>query len=293
MSTPRLTYVVYAPSFSENNGGAIFMHELVRTLTELGERAVLWPMGPVYDLGVRGRMKRFFHPKPYVTAPGLEDQVARESDLDGGSVVVYPELVRGNPLKARNVVRWLLYKPGVLHPFEFGADELFFRVGEFCDVPEITGGAPDLLLWKINSVYRNENRSFRKGACFIVRKGREKPRIAETEAGAICIDGMSHKEINEVFNSCDTFYSYDEATMYSQYAAICGCVSVIIPGMYPSRAAWVESHELGRYGVAYGLNDIEHALMTRHLVHDLLRGEEEKGRETVRGFIALTRERFS
>ncbi|MDT8345616.1 MAG: hypothetical protein RQ752_14425, partial [Thermohalobaculum sp.] len=123
--------------------------------------------------------------------------------------------------------------------------------------------------------------------------GERKQRITETEApDAVCVDGMNHEEINDVFNRSDVFYSYDEATMYSQYAALCGCLSVVIPSLFPSRESWVQAHELARYGIAYGLNDLEHAHRTRHLVEGLLKAEESKGRDTVRNFIALTRDRF-
>lgn len=289
-----LTYIVYAPSFNPTSGGTIFLHGLVQTLRDLGEDALLWPMAPVYSKGMRGHLKRFLNPPPYAAAPGLEDALARRSDLRRPHVVVYPELVQGNPLGSKNVVRWLLYKPGLRHPFEFGSDDMFFRVGEVCDMPEITGGAPDLLLWKVSPVYRNENRPDRGGVCYMVRKGDRKPRIPETEEpGAICLDSLwKEEDINDAFNRCDTFYSYDEVTMYSQYAAVCGCLSVVIPGLYPSRAEWVAEHELARYGVAYGLDDLEHARQTQHLVEGLLRAEEEKGLETVRNFVALTRARF-
>ncbi len=161
------------------------------------------------------------------------------------------------------------------------------------DIPQITGGAPELFLWILNQTYRNENRPDRKGVCYIVRKGNQKPRIAETEsADAICIDGMTHAEVNDVFNRCHTFYSYDEATMYSQYAAVAGCISVVIPGLYESREAWAKNHKLGRYGIAYGLDDIAHAQATRHKVLDLLQSEEMKGKETVKNFTRLTKERF-
>ena len=161
------------------------------------------------------------------------------------------------------------------------------------DLPEITGGAPDLFLWKINRAYRNEHREDRKGVCYLLKKGRHKPCIPETEVpGAIRIDGMSHTEINDIFNRCHTFYSYDEATMYSQYAAICGCTSVVIPGLYGSREEWVKNHGLARYGVAYGLDDIPHAVATREKVLGLLQAEEAKGQATVERFVDLTRARF-
>lgn len=286
-------YIIYAPGYNENVGGIIFLHELVHTLNQMGERAFLWPAAPIYKRGRRARLKQVFRKPPYPLSPHLNTPVARRRDLTSSSIVVYPEVAQGNPLKARNVVRWLLYKPGLRHPYEFGPDEMFFRAGKLSDLPEVTAGAPDLFLWKINRTYRNENRPDRNGVCYIVRKGDHKPRIPETEVpGAIQIDGKSHAEINEIFNRCHTFYSYDEVTMYSQFAAICGCTSVVIPGLFDSREEWVKNHKLARYGVAYGLDDIPHAEATRDRVLGLLEAEEAKGRATVERFVDLTKARF-
>lgn len=294
----RLNYIVYAPSFDPNNGGAIFLHELVHALKARGEVAALWPMKPLPIKDVRSRVqaavKNIFHSslKPaFSVNPDLDTPVAKSDDLQPETIVVYPEITLGNPLKSANVVRWLLYKPGLQFPYSFGRNEMYFRVGEITDIPEITGGATDLFLWKVNSVYRNEKRSNRCGNCFIVRKGANKARIPET-ANAIQIDGLAHEAIARIFNECEVFYSYDEATLYSQYAAICGCLSVIVPGMYASREEWVKNHELGSVGVAYGLTDLEHARTTQHQVIDLLREQELRGMSTVDRFIAMTQERF-
>jgi hypothetical protein len=216
--------------------------------------------------------------------------VVRTPRIDDETVVVYPELQRGNPLRARNVVRWLLYHDAG-RAYEFGPDEMFFRVDKNFDHPAISGGAPDLFLYEIHPAYRDHGRTDRTGACYMLRKGKGKPRIPETE-GAELLDGKSHEEIAEAFNRCEVFYSYDEATMYSQYAALCGCLSIVIPGDYPSRDAWVEGYEIARYGIAYGLDDVEHARSTMHLVRPLLERREQEGLETVRAFVALTRERF-
>lgn len=147
-------------------------------------------------------------------------------------------------------------------------------------------------MWKINPEYRDEGRSDRTGVCFLVRKGSDKSRIPET-ANAIQIDGLSHAEIAAIFNRCEVFYSYDEASFYSQYAALCGCRSVVVPGLYPSRPAWVKEHPVAEFGVAYGLDDMAHADATRHRVIELLRAKEAAGLETVRHFITFTKARFS
>ncbi|MFT7221671.1 MAG: hypothetical protein ACI8Z1_003293 [Candidatus Azotimanducaceae bacterium] len=286
-------YIIYAPSFSDNSGGVIFLHSLAHELNIRGEHALLWPMWSVRKPSLYFSLRSFVKRRRMKTNPELNTPLARRSDLTSDSIVIYPEVALGNPLGARNVVRWLLYKPGLRDPYDFGPNEMFFRVGEITDLPQVTGGAPDLLLWGVNKTYRNQNRADRKEVCYIVRKGSEKRRIPETEApDAINIAGMTHAQINEVFNRCHTFYSYDEATMYSQYAAVAGCTSVVIPGLYSSRDEWVKKHELARYGVAYGIDDIPHAEATRQKVLALLLAHEEDGKATVENFMTLTKERF-
>ena len=197
-------------------------------------------------------------------------------------------------MHATNVVRWLLYKPGVLHPYEFTDGEMFFHCGEMFDMPELTGGAPALEMWRRDRTYRNENRANRSGTAFIVKKGFQKPRIPQTETpDAIQIDGKSHAEVNDILNSVETFISYDEATMYSQFAAICGCDSIIVPGFFADQDEWMASHPLASYGVAYGFENIEHARATRHLVMEMLDQKERESLDMVRNFIRLTKERFA
>jgi hypothetical protein len=172
---------------------------------------------------------------------------------------------------------------------------MFVRAAPLFDIPEITGGASDLVAWRFNRAYRNENRTDRQGVCYMLRKGRTKPRIPATEvASAIQVDGLSHTELNDVFNRCETFYSYDEATMYSQYAAVCGCTSIVVPGMFRDREEWVKSHKFGRFGIAYGASDeeLQHARATRETVAQVLQDQENESIESVKAFVSRVNERF-
>lgn len=289
-----MQYIVSAPPFNENNGGAIFQHVLVDTLNRLGEDAYVWSQPPIYKKSKRTRLKNLIKPEPYTLSPELNTPVFTGKRAPSDAVVVYPEVIRGNPLQARNVARWLLYKPGEIHPYEFGDNELFFHCGEMFDAPEITGGAHELVMYRRNRVYKNENRPERKGVAYVVRKGFDKPRLPETEApDAILVDGKSHAECNEIFNQVDTFISYDEATMYSQFAAICGCDSIIVPGWFPDQETWMENHRLAANGVAYGFEHIEHARATRHKVIEMMDAQERNSEDSARNFIRLTKERFA
>ena len=295
----RPNYLIHAARWDPQSGGGIFLHMLCHTLRQLGEDATIWPWyrsparGPLARLGDVVRKPRLLvgGDRQFLN-PELDTAVATHADFRSETIVVYPEIRLGNPMGATNVVRWLLYKPGLENPYRFTENEMFFRVGEICDIPEITGGAQDLVMWRRDPAYRNENRPDRKGACFLVRKGHDKARIPET-ADAIQIDGKSHAEVAAIFNACDTFYSYDEASFYSQFAAICGCDSIVIPGLYASREEWTKEHQVSRYGIAYGIDDIDHARATRHLVDGLLADKEAEGVESVKAFVAATQERFA
>lgn len=296
MSKPN--YLVHAPAYNPDSGGGIFLHMLVHTLRQLGEEAWIWPWYRDPQPGLRcmvnsvirkpslllGYGKRFLDPR-------LDTPIAGFEHFREDSIVIYPEITLGNPMGAINVVRWLLYKPGEKDPYRFTEGEMFFRVNPMFDLPEITGGATDLAIPRIDPVYRNENRPDRKGACYMVRKGKDKPRIPET-ADAICIDGMNHAQVADVMNSCEIFYTYDEATMFSHYAVLCGCDSVVVPGFYDNREQWAEEHDFFRHGIAYGVDDLPHARATAHKVAELLAAKEQEGVEMVRNFVALTRERF-
>ena len=125
----------------------------------------------------------------------------------------------------------------------------------------------------------------------MIRKGTGRANAAEIK-GWLKLDGASHREIAAAFNSCETFVTYDEATMYSLFAAICGCQSVVIPKSYASREAWVADRPIAKYGVAYGWDDLQHARDTQDKVRDHVLKKQQTATASVRAFIETTRREF-
>ena len=78
--------------------------------------------------------------------------------------------------------------------------------------------------------------------------------------------------------------SYDMYTMYSGYAAICGCISVVVPEKDLSKEEWRPEEER-RNGIAYGFDDLEHAKETSSKVLPLFQKREQESKESVRSFI--------
>jgi hypothetical protein len=284
-------YIVCTPSFDVNIGGSLFLHGLAVRLQKMGHRVALTPLPRYYEMGRRAWLKAFLVPPKCESAPGTTFKVVRRREINENAIVIYPEIVKGNPLGARNVVRWLLNKPGLLHPFEPALGEIYFKAGNFCEDVSLTGGAPLLTCWEVNPVYYNRGEPSRTSTCYMVRKGSDRELNRHPE-GAICLDGRTHAEIAEVFNKSHTFYCYDEMTLYAQYAAICGCISVVVPKYFSNHDEYVATRSIARYGVSYGFEHIDHARSTQHLVRGLLQELELQNLETVERFVEITIQRF-
>jgi hypothetical protein len=291
MSRPR--YVIFAPYYRPTNGGAIVMHKLCHTLNELGENAVICPLRGLHWGGLRKRIREYFFPPHFTTDPALNTPVVNMRRAAAGDIVIYPEMTGNNPLRARNAVYWLLDRPSYRdRKVTPDKRDMFVIYDHRCDEPALTGGtAQTLFLFALNTTYKKTNHAPRNGSCYMMRKGKGQPIVHPVE-DSIKIDGMTHDEINQIFNEREIFYSYDEMSSYSQYAAICGCTSVVIPWHFKDQAEFVAEYPLSRYGVAYGEENIPHAIATQHLVEGYLRQCEEDGVQSVRDFVASSRRHF-
>jgi hypothetical protein len=295
----RPKFVIHTPSFSETNGGAIVLHLLCHRLREQGEQALLWPRDrPLPRLG--GNPRRFLGALRYAltrrarrfsTGP-FPNRLARRRDL-GDAIVVYPEVVSGNPLGGRQVVRWLLHKPGYHSGgvIDYGRDDLYFFVVDAYNDPALN---PDLenkldLVW-FHEAYRDEGRPHREGSCYMMRKG-EGREISHDLRDSVRLDGMPHEAIADQFNRRKYFYCYDIYTMYTLYAAICGCIPVIMPEPGLSKTDWRPCEDT-RYGLAYGTDDVDWAVATRGKMLEMLRHRREEEDRMLRRFVRKCVERY-
>jgi hypothetical protein len=286
-------FVIFAGSFDENIGGVIALHRLCDLLNREGCEASLWPekrplFDPRHPLASGWRAIRHYRRRKnrrFATWPGFRTPVARAADLRD-AIVVYPEVVAGNPLRARHVVRWLLHKPG-FHTggAHYGPDDRFFFYQKAFDDPSINPDGDNLLKTAFirDDVYRQVNFGERHGTCYILRKGKGREIVHDLHDSEL-VDDLSHAQLAEVFNRVKMCISYDLYTMYSMFAALCGCVSVVVPQEGVSREQWYPDPR-DRYGMAYGFDDVEHAVRTRHLLLPHLKSQESLANESVRVFI--------
>jgi hypothetical protein len=298
------SFLIFSAGFDEDSGGQIVLHKLCHILNQLGRTSSLTPMFESHEISRRNLIRPVGivaksaltarrHLRSYRTNPDFDTPVIKSpglgKDLDD-FVVIYPEIIKGNPLNARHVVRWLLYPPGG-HTGEihYGTGELYVPYREGFSHIELPGSTTlddelRVVHYPLNLYRLPPENTPRSGTAYMVRKGVDKPLVHHPH-DAIRVDALTHREIAEIFQKVQTFISYDSYTAYSFYAALSGCDSVVVPDEGVDEQAWYPD-PADRYGISYGWDQLDHARATRHLVRPRLIAEEDRNLESVRRFIS-------
>lgn len=274
-------YVIVSPH--HYGGGPIVLHQLCKTLSELGYSAKIfycdccptkkenifkswlyWLYGQMkyavrYTIAHVFQFAKFTKTRKWQVCLYIPVRGCKRKWLpffDKNTVVVYPQHIYGNFLKAKKVVRWLLYYYSFDTYDAFGENDLIFA---FRDVFNDIKLNPTGRMLKISAfdfeLYRQTNFGKRSGNCYIIRKGIDRKDLPQKFDGVI-VDNLSEPEIVKVFNKCKYCYSYDTQTAYSVIAAICGCISIVVTEEGKSRDDYLNEDDRG-WGVAYGESDEE------------------------------------
>ncbi len=210
------------------------------------------------------------------------------------TVVVYPDITYGNPLHAKRVVRWFLYHNRFKGDEKaYGKDDLFFAYRPVFNDYNLNPTCRTLNTPYVDlETYKRTNYGERKGKCYIIRKGRNRPDLPKEFDGPI-IDDLSEAEKVKLFNECEWCISYDTQTAYSTISALCGCISVVVPEPGKVKSDYLKEGDLD-YGVAFGFSEseIEHAISTRDKIYDYYVEKNEKSKEEVKKFVAICEEYF-
>lgn len=89
-----MKFLICAPPYNEKSGGIVVLHDLRKEMVDLGYDAHLAIFTPVTTTQTR-----------YDSTTDIQDVVEN-------GVVIYPEVITGNPLGAKRVVRYFLNKEG-------------------------------------------------------------------------------------------------------------------------------------------------------------------------------------
>jgi hypothetical protein len=263
----------HMPEFSFIDGGTVVQYLLAKTLQEYSQNVRIYPSsGKKIDNSI---FSNFYD---------------NDFPIDDNCVVIYCEGTQGNPLNAKNIVRWMLSKLGQNVPHShlntWNPNELVY----YFNLEEKIANNPD----KINTIYKilniifihpaanNYNFPKRKGTCFTVRKalqthGQIKNWIHPSNSFEIT---RNHTQLEciKIFNHHKFFISYDSLTFLSVISALCGCISIVVKVDGLTKQDWInttvateylkETGETTLYGIAYGGEDLQNAFNTIHLAKD-------------------------
>lgn len=277
------TYLITAPMFSWDCGGCLVLYYLCKLLRDLGETAYLIP---------RPRNKRLWKQwHRNAKRSGFGEHIWKKDELTN-EVVIYPEIIHNNPKNAKNVVRYLLHKPGfhINRKINYGESDLIIGYREAFTTKEfpITDKNCVTIEYTMDDVYYQTNFGERLKTCYMVRKGKN---LKLHPNDAICLDGKSHQEIAKIFNECDKFICYDTDTYFAYFAVRCGCKSIVIPNKGVSKKEW-RPNVKETYGIAYGLDDIKYAEQTKDKFWETQKEIKSNSIKAVKKFIKLCENNF-
>jgi len=267
-------YIIDICTFIYNSGGIVALHKLCHDLNELGEEAYVTSKITHKDLNA-----------PFVGAKKFSREEA---------VVIYPEITIGNPMKAKNVVRWILNTPGECAGV--GANgfysnkldtDLIFKYSEYFHIKNESESRGLLTTTFIDTDYFFTSSEPRKGSAFFVKKGGMKNKIHPDDAIDLSKLENNWKVMGDVLRKVEYFYCYDNACFWVVIAALCGCIPIVIPDSEMSAEEWYSKFPHKRCGVAYGMDNIEHAKSTLHLVSDNFKEFSNKQLDTVRNLVKI------
>jgi hypothetical protein len=174
--------------------------------------------------------------------------------------------------KSKNIVRHLVNYQVTPYP----EDNKLYTLSKYFDVlpnQKLDGYMPMLNI--DFDVFKNYNLP-RSGRCYLI-KGEEyisgQPlyhNSSDTNLDNYWSYGENKmKYLAEMFNKHEIFFTYNTQTFIANLAALCGCISVVLPHPKTSREK-IRKFPQNKYGVAYGFEDIQHSIDTLPLVKENL-----------------------
>lgn len=278
----QLNFVIFALPFQFNIGGVVALYNLARIIDECGFSC------------------KIFDEKRLNLPNSIFEKYATESDVNDSTVVVYPEIVFGNPLKAKYVVRWLLCELGIHCPADiyttWEKDDFIYHYSTYNTQKNVKDYNIICPLYT-SPALKNYGKS-RDGYCHIIRKGHKfhKPLTYIHPSDSLFLDdNLSQEILIEIFNRKEYLISYDPYSYVCVMAALCGCIPIIVPMTGTTKEQWLKSlstsvilEQYGEYelkGIAYGIEEIEYARNTLEGVKYQQEISIQYGEESVHRFI--------
>lgn len=245
-------YYVVASPYSRSSAGIKVLYHLCHHLNLKGYPAYIVPYHCV--------QVKYATPIDLLTP--ILTKAIHEKHIDEGKkpTVIYPETIKGNPLQAKTVVRYLLNYPTLLGgQGSYDKDDIIFSYSQL--IAKTSHSDPRNILFIPTSdpkiFHPPPSKTPRNGSCFYAAKyrhfhGGKLHKITENsfEITRYKKDSPTQDEIANILRKSETFYCYEDSALALE-ATLCGCPAVFIPNEYFSGTP-IAQHELKGDGFAFG-----------------------------------------
>jgi hypothetical protein len=191
-------------------------------------------------------------------------------EMDDDRIAIYIDVTLGNPLKAKKIVRYIMY--GTQDHDSYDPGEITYYHAPFCKL-HYPKQRLTISYWPPGLGNRGLTRTHVQ--CHIVRKG-----WLYSEIRATIMNGHNppdsrdndsidlrlihdHARIIDMFNITTYFYCYDPCCFLVIMAIMCGCIVIQHPVPGYSAEEWMHATGLQSLnGIAYGRKNMAHAEAT-------------------------------
>jgi len=271
------------------------MHELSKILSDLGE--------DVYLTITNTKL-------PENNSKVITQDEAMQIAGDDDCITIYPEIITGNPLNGKHVVRWVLYYPGHIGgTTAYSDDEFVFTYLKKYVQNTVYANSPMLSIFQSRANQFYDMNSERPHDAILLKKVQHydfnQMKIKYLDPYSILLnrktynfDSVIHsvsgfEEMNQALNTIRYFISFDNTTYYNVLAALAGCVSIVVPMHNMNAEQWRENNYFSKYGIAYGFDDLYWAFKTQHKVKEHVLDIERDNINQAKNLIQLTKEKWN
>ena len=265
-------------------GGLVAIHILAYKLAERGHIVYTFCKNPQYP-------HKNTHYIPVKNLDNNRYQFQKFTYNPQKTVVIYDQIEHGNPLGIPNVTRWLLYNSQKPLEDMWSKNDVIFNYAGFTTISNFhIEGTLTTANFHLDTLY-NKNQNNRKGFCHILHKDTPNNHqdilqvFRSKDVGNWKIKG-AWDYLQEIFNKHKYFLTFDNNSFYTVVAGLCGCIPIILNDTkYGSPEEFRKKNPLFKYGIAYGMADLDWALNTHHLLLQNAVDMDRKNNDSVDNFI--------
>jgi hypothetical protein len=290
LHTPRaphlsahMLFYVWTPDFTHMSSGVRCLHLLCHHLNRLGYKSYV--STPVTN--------------PSFSTPFADHARLDQFRQDGlADIVIYPEIVAGNPLHAPRVVRYLLNRPGYFTGVgaeAYGADDFFLHYAEEF-VPAGLNSLPLRIPVLDTEIYRLPERPVERNS-FAVYAARYQPDLASFPAWVVNPELIS-AVTPRLPESLAKLYQRSRALITGERTAACieaihcGCPVIILPNKAFNHQPFVSYYNGGGFCVGFDEVALVQATKTAPFAREKYQERVRSLDKSIEAFVVATRCHF-